>query len=274
MTKRNSKRKNTKIIAATSMAIFTLMVTLSAAYAWFTAATTISNSTNEFGVWGDTSAVAAKSVYFVKYDGVYGATATKLTTENHSLVMSEYDYIFRDRNVNTPLFLRVELEDYDRSKTLTVDVPCYGDYKTGNNVYVNNYLSNVICVKFSYGLQDGNNVVKDPYTFSGNTINGGNAQTVYEGMRDRAVSLTGYPFVTNASTGAKIRTVSIDIPKNTIPTSFITDGNVVVYLEFDYYVTDTVNLVESYISSYDTVVQEPNRIFSSDIETIVLRDGE
>ena len=267
-------KKELKIVAATSLVIFTLLASLSATFSWFKAYTTVGYNAENFGVWSDSSAVTAKNVYFVKYDGVYGGMASKLTNENHSLVMSEYDYIFTDRNVNTPLFIRVELEGFDSTKNLTVEVPCLGDYKTGTNAYVNNWLSNVICVKFSYGLQSGSSVVKDTYTFEENTINGGVAKTVYEGMRDRAVSLPGTPFVTDATEGTKDKIVSIQIPKNTIPSSFVTDGKTIVYLEFDYYVTSDVNLVRSYITSYDTVIEEPNRIFTSDIGTIILRDSD
>lgn len=267
-------KRNLKIIAATSMTIFTLLASFSAAYAWFGALKSSKNTSTAFGVSYDDSTITASSVYCIKYDGIYGATATKLTDENRSLVMSEYDNIFKDRNVNTPLFLRIVIEGFDRTRDLDIVIPSSGDYKTGNNVYVNNFLSNVVCAKFSYGLKSGNSLVRDSYDLTDDTINGGNAQTIYEGMRDRAVELVGTPFVTNVSTGAKDRTISISIPKNTITNDFIENGNVVVYLEFDYYVTQTVNLVDSYITSYDTVPEEPSRIFVSDIGIVSLRDSD
>lgn len=269
-------KRNLKIIAATSMTVFTLLVSFSAAYAWFGALKSSKNTSTPFGVSYDDSTIRAASVYCIKYDGVYGATATKLTESNYSLAMSEYDYIFQDRNINTPLFLRIVLEDFDKTKDLTVVIPSTGDYKTGSNLYINNYLSNVVCAKFSYGLQSGNNVIRDSYTLEGNTINGGDAQIIYEGMRDRAIGISGTPFVTNAATGAKNSTISVTIPRNTITDTYISDNKVVVYLEFDYYVENGVNLVDNYINSYSQpgVVEEPDRIFESDIGLISLRDSD
>ena len=46
--------------------------------------------------------------------------------------MSEYDSIFKDKNVNTPLFLRIEIIDYIKTKNLTISVPSNGTYKTGS----------------------------------------------------------------------------------------------------------------------------------------------
>ena len=133
----------------------------------------------------------------------------------------------------------------------------------------------MVCVKFSYGLKSGNNVVKDEYDLTNNTYLGGDIITLYGGMRDRAAELTTpyvKPFVTNASTGAKDSVISITIPANTIPTSFVDDGVVIVYIEFDYYVTNSVNLVKNYLDSYTNPGSAP-RVFNSDIQTMKIKDN-
>ncbi len=276
---KRAEKKNMKIIAATSMVLFSLFAAFSGVVAWFTSVHNVNNEANGFVVAHDDSAITVDSVYCVKYDGIYGATATRLTSDNNDLVMSEYDSIFTDRNINTPLFLRIAIADYqvtnNTTKSLTIIVPSNGDYTTGNNTTVNNYLSNVVCVKFSYGLKSGNNVVKDEYDLTNNTYLGGDIITLYEGMRDRAAELTTpyvKPFVTNASTGAKDSVISITIPTNTIPTSFIDDEVVIVYIEFDYYVTNSVNLVKNYLDSYTNPGSAP-RVFNSDIQTMKIKDN-
>lgn len=264
-------KKSIKLVATTGMAIFSLFATFTGAFAWFTSINNARNNASGFGVSYDDSTITAASVYCIKYDGIYGATATKLTPGS-TLTMSEYDYIFQDKNVNTPLFLRIEIEGFDKTKNLSVVVPSSGAYKTGSNAYVNNYLSNVVCTKFSYGLKQNGNLVRDPYNLTDSTYNGGNAKTIYEGMRDNAVDVTGYPFVTDTSTGAKQSTITITIPKNTVTDTHIDGTKFVCFLEFDYYVTNSVNLVDNYITSYNSVPEEPNRIFASDIGLISLRD--
>lgn len=255
------------------MTIFSLFAAFMGTFAWFNSVKVMNQSATGFQIQYDDSSITASSVYCIKYDGIYGASATKLTEGSDGFVMSEYDSIFKDKNVNTPLFLRIEILDYDRAKSLTISVPSSGAYKTGNNAYVNNFLSNVVCTKFSFGLGTGG-ATRDNYNLTNNSYLGGDIVTIYEGMRDNAKDIVGVPFVTNTSTGAKNSTVTHTITKNTIPSAYITDGKVVVFLEFDYYVDEpnSINLVDSYIRSYDGTGYLPDRQFVSDIGIISLRD--
>ena len=261
-------KKKMKIAAVTSMMVFSLFVAFAGVFAWFTTITSINNGANDFPIYHDDSEITAVSVYCIKYDGIYGATATRLTNEDYSFTMSEYDSIFTDKNINTPLFLRIEIDHFDKTKPLTISVPCSGDYKTGSNTYVNNYLSNVVSVKFSYGLQTTGGLIKDSYNLTESYIEGGNAEIIYKGMRDRVSTLTGTPFVTNTTTGAKDRTILQTIAANTITDTYITGDRLVVYLEFDY----DVSLINNYIASIGHVTDDTNRIFQSDIGSITLRD--
>lgn len=270
--KKLRKQKNLKLIAATGVTIFSLFAAVTGAFAWFTSINSARNNVDGFGVYYDDSTITAASVYCIKYDGIYGATATKLVP-NSTLTMSEYDYIFKDKNVNTPLFLRIEIEGYDRTRNLNIVISSSGQYKTGSNTYVNNVLSNVVCAKFSYGLEQSG-LVRDSYNLVNDLYYGGDIIDIYEGMKDNVDSESGTPFVTNVSTGAKQSTISLSITKNTVDPSFIVNNKFVCYLVFDYYVTNEVNLVDNYIASCKAAEVVPNRIFTSDIGMISLRDTE
>lgn len=271
--KKLRKQKNLKLIAATGVTIFSLFAAVTGAFAWFTSINSARNNVDGFGVYYDDSTITATSVYCIKYDGIYGASATKLVP-NSTLTMSEYDYIFKDKNVNTPLFLRIEIEGYDRTRNLNIVIPSSGQYKTGSNTYVNNVLSNVVCAKFSYGLEQDGNLVRDSYDLVNDLYYGADIIDIYEGMKNNVDSDNGTPFVTNVSTGAKQSTISLSILKNTVNPSFIVNDKFVCYLVFDYYVTNEVNLVDNYISSYKAAQIVPNRTFNSDIGMISLRDSE
>ena len=279
--KRISK-KNMKIIAATAMTIFSLFAAVSGAFAWFTAHLDESAHGDEFGVYSDDSEITTLSCYAIKYDGVYGAQAKQLVTgQDHSVAMSEYDSIFTDKNVNTPLFFRIEITGFNTSKDLQVSIPCSGSYLVENQTYINNNLSNVVCAKFSYGLTiDGVDTV-DTYQLSGTTVNGGNAKTIYMGMRDHVRNVEGTPFVKSLS--QKDREIQLTLPAASLYQSAniqhkTIDGQtvdvVVIYVVFDYYVTSSKNLVEEYIDSYEGSGIDYNTNFESDIGAIIMRDVE
>ena len=108
MKKKLLGRKNLNIIAATSLSIFSLLAVFTGAYAWFVSKLNQSPESASFDIYHDDSAITTLSCYAIKYDGVYGAMATKLVSgQEHSVNMSEYDYIFQDKNINTPLFFRI-----------------------------------------------------------------------------------------------------------------------------------------------------------------------
>lgn len=281
MKKKGTNKKNLKIIAATSMAIFSLFACFYASFAWFMANNQVNNPTDGFDIGTDNSQITTISCYAIQYDGVYGASATKLVSgQPHNINMSEYDYILRDKNVNTPLFLRIEMAGFDKTKDLQITIPATGAYKTGNNTYIDNNLSNVVCAKFSYGLLVDGDVVKDNYNLTGNAEDdAAAASAIYTGMRDRVASIQGTPFVVDSQTKNNSLTLTLNhadvYNSNFIMTTTLDDKTVekvVIYIEFDYYVTNSVNLVEDYIKSYEAAGIEHNNKFYSDIGMISLKD--
>ena len=197
--------------------------------------------------------------------------------------MSEYDYILRDKNINTPLFLRIEIGGFDSSKDLQVNIPCTGSYYVENQTYIANNLSNVVCAKFSYGLKVGGSLVPDTYTLSGDEIEGGNAKAVYEGMRDHASEISGTPFVRNAPIKDSSIQLTLDHedvydPDYLIQRDYDEDGDLddiaIIYVVFDYYDIGAINLVEDYVESYDESGLEYSLSFSADISTMTLKDIE
>ena len=257
-----------KIIAATAMVVFALFSVFAGSIAWFNMNRAVSEGSDGFNV-AAVSSIHILSAHAIRYDGTAGARATDLLSGEVSITMSEYDYIFRDRNVNTPLFFRLVITGFDTGSDLHVTIPCSGDIYNQGETSVANNLSNVISVKFLTGLEDGK--VKDDNDLS--TPAGVKAS--YDGMLARASSGTGTPFVTDSG---KVKSIT---PTLTHATAFANSmllqaidesGNsvdaAVVFIEFDYHVTNSVNLVESYVQSYGSDSHE--YFFVNDIGTMML----
>lgn len=277
-------KKNLKIIAATAMTIFSLFAATLGAFAWFVGKIQDSKNAEDFIIYHDDSSITTLSCYAIKYDGVYGAMAKRLVTGgDNEFKMSEYDYILRDKNINTPLFLRVEITGFDTSKDLQIEIPCNGSYKVSGQNYINPALSNVVCSKFSYGLLVNNAVVPDNYVLTENEIVGGDVKTIYMGMRDRVSSIEGIPFVKSATQKDNFVQLYLDhtslyqssnISSRDVDGDGVNENIVVIYLVFDYYETGSVNLVEDYVNSYDGTGLDYSLTFNSDIGLISLRDVE
>ena len=277
-------KRSLKIIAASAMTVFSLLAATLGAIAWFASKRNESANSDEFAIYHDTSMITTISCYAIKYDGVYGAMAKKLVSgADNEYKMSEYDYILRDKNINTPLFLRVEITGFDTNKDLQISIPCTGAYLTNGQNYINPYLSNVVCSKFSYGLLINNNVVPDTYVLEDNEIVGGDVNTIYMGMRDRVASMEGTPFVKSSSQKDNNVNLTLDHTtlyqsSNIVSRDVDGDGNnediVIIYLVFDYYETNSINLVEDYVNSYDGSGLDFSLNFDSDIGLITIRDKE
>lgn len=272
-----SKRQmtNLKIAAATATCIFTLATAFTGTLAWFTMNEEVTTTGMSVTV-ASTSSVNIISCYAVRYDGNYGAIAFDISGGNSNVAMSEYDYIFTDRNVNTPLFLRIELTNFDTSKDLTVTIPSTGAYKNGNTIEP--YLSNVVSAQFLTGLKKNSSIVPDEYDWSGNSVHNDDVVGAYQGMLAHASDNVGTPFVTgNTKTGTISLTLDSEVvfANNFVMTKQDAQHNdidvVVIYIVLDYHVTDSVNLVTSYLDSYNGAAHE--LAFTSDIHTISLNNG-
>ena len=274
-------KRNKKVIAAAALTIFSLFVAMTGAFAWFASKMNLSNTGTDFSVHHDDSKVTTLSCYAIKYDGVFGAYANKISDGSQNVKMSEYDYILRDKNINTPLFLRIELTGFDSNKDLQVNIPAFGSYLVPNQTYIDNKLSNVICAKFSYGLKLNNTLVTDDYVLTGDEIVGGDVKTIYEGMRDNVSGVTGTTFVKSSTQKDRLIQLSLNhtdlynpsnIVKRDIDDDGVLDDIVVVYVVIDYYDTGSENLVEDYVNSYSGSGIEYSLTFDSDIGAMTLKD--
>ena len=274
--KSGKNNKTFKLFAATGVTLFSLVSVFAATIAWFAMNKNADGNGLNISV-ARGSDIKILSCYAVRYDGNYGAIATDVSGGHKSITMSEYDYIFTDRNVNTPLFLRMEITNFNAAKDLLVTIPCSGAYK--NDDKVEPFLSNVVSAKFLRGLKVDGNVVVDSYTWTGNNVITSDVVSSYKGMLANAADSTGTPFVSN---GSKQNTITL-----TLPSSFVFDEDfiitrkdeenndidvAIVYVELDYHVTNTVNLVSEYLDSYNG--SEHSLSFASDIEIVELINEE
>lgn len=275
MAKRVANKNMIKIIAATSMVVFSLGACFAGTYAWFNMMTTHNSAFDGFSIVG-TSNIEILSCYAVRYDGTTGAIAINLTDGSQSIAMSEYDSIFTDRNVNTPLFLRMEIAGFESDKDLAITIPCSGAYKNNDNE-IEPYLSNVVCAKLMYGLKEGGSIVVDDHTWSGDSVSNSDVIASYRGMHDNAADVEGTPFVVS---GVKSSSLSLTLNAGDVfdPDFILSRTNskgddvdtVVVFIALDYYVTNSVNLVSQYIASY---TGDHDLIFEGDIQTIAISNG-
>ena len=266
-------KTNLKIAIATATCVFSLATLFTGTMAWFSMNQSVATTGMKVTV-GKMSNINLLSCYAIRYDGNAGAIAFDISNRdpvNDPISMSEYDFVFKDRNVNTPLFIRMEMANFDRSKDLTITVPCTGSYKEDGHK-IDSYLSNVVSVKFTYGLGTASNLLRDDYVWSADTGNGVTGTSVvncYQGMLSRAAEISGTPFVSN---GSKTSPVTITLNHSAVfNNSFIKqNGSVVVYIVFDYYVPNNDNLIDQYRHSYPNDDAPLN--FTSDISTMTLEN--
>ena len=139
-----------------------------ATFAWFSNNKQIKSSNKAMTIQA-VSDVTTLSCYALRYDGTYGAICYSIGDGEGQVTdveMTEFDRIFRDRAVNTPLIYAVELGNVPDTEGyyIYVKVPCTEKFiNIGNNTTTNNhtddgtpfiiqrYISNVISVKVNCG---------------------------------------------------------------------------------------------------------------------------
>ena len=267
---------NLKIAAAIGGVALTMATLFTGTYAWFVAKTNAYTSGSAFKI-NSPANVDILSCYAVRYDGLYGAIAIDISSGEEKISMSEYDSVFLDRNVNTPLFLRMEITNFNTDDDLTVSIPCFGPYKNGN--LIRPYLSNVVSARFTTGIKVDGSVVADENSWTGNNVSTAEVINSYKGMVSNIENTVGTPFVT---VNTKQNLITLTLPAedvfddDLIITKKDAEDNdidvVVVYIAFDYHVTNEVNLVSSYLASYGS--SDATFMFVSDIQSINLLNEE
>lgn len=226
--------------------------------------------------------VTTTSCHALKYDGIEKAAVELIGNEGVSVMMTEYDRVFTDRNVNTPMIVRILVTELpediatDDTGRFVLNLPCFNSYMSGEKIVSS--LSNVVVVKAGVGL--GAEKALDSY---GTDIsNSGTSKIdIYQGA---VASLnSGTPiqetFVEKNSgsytTFGKNTNMTLTVPYSAYAGHIqqFADGEkagenyLVLYVEFDYDDALIENYVQSYLGSSG---DEMPLNFSADMGTIYI----
>ena len=254
-----------------SIGIFlTLSLSILATYAWITSNKNVSGSGIDVNV-KPASSITSTSCYALKYDGITKASFVQLGDSDTDITMSEYDTIFKDRNVNTPLIIRLVLLVpkgliLNQNNCISLKFPCSDTYKENNKVI--NELSNVAIVKCGCGLTSSK--TKDPYH---NLVDASNRVELFNGAveaLDTANTATANFFNGSGSSKTKASQAelklyysdySMYIPDNV---NEVENIEIIINIEINYDST----LIKEYTDSYGSA--EANSDFTADIGTIYI----
>lgn len=146
--------------------------------------------------------VAVSDFYVYKRDGEGNTARIVSSTKNNvSIEMTEYDTIFTDRNVNTPIVIRAKILGVADGSTPHVTITCTNGThleKLGEEYVLARYLSNIVGIRCGYGDDILNAMEPDK-----------NVGEVYDKARDVLKSEQLYSFatvheVTDPDTGHKV----------------------------------------------------------------------
>ena len=256
---------NYKRILSAFISLIVVMLSLSSAtMAWLAMNRTVWSKNQKMTIQA-VSDVATLDCYAIRYDGSLGAVCYKIGEnegEYLAVEMTEFDRIFRDRTVNTPLIYVIELANVPDNPNyyISVKVPCLEKYiKVGNtetNSYVgdgdglkysiNQYISNIISVKVGCG---GAITPLTPTLVQRveNNVNVFNAQRTYfrsvtSGDRVGQFATVVEDDVNGTYTYSKTTSVQVKLTQSeyhnslyTIPNEVESTGNhLMLYVQFDY----------------------------------------
>lgn len=234
------------------------------------------------------SQMSTLSCYSLHFDGIYNAICEEITDENNNITMSEYDKIFSDRNINTPLILRLTVAGVpgNDGDFIKINIPCTSEYKDSEGKVITS-LSNVVKAYVGCGLYNQETQLvdtPDEYTpVPTKTTKEPDNIAIFEGVRDairkaHAYREDSFIDITNETKSNEI-TIKLEYNeyKDFIYTDVIGEGNVetnclVFYIIFDY-VDDLIN---DYIDSHTDANGSLDSIisFTSDIGTIYVEEGD
>ncbi|MBP5550429.1 MAG: hypothetical protein J6X93_00065 [Bacilli bacterium] len=254
-----------------SICIFlALSLTILATYSWIAPNKNVGGNGIDINV-KPASSITSTTCYALKYDGITKASYVLLDDEEEAITMSEYDTIFTDRNVNTPLIIRIVLLvpkglAMDQNTYISLKFPCSNTYKENNKVA--NKLSNVAIVKCGCGLTSSK--VKDTY---GNEVNNNNKISIFNGAIEAletndAITDNFFDGTGNSKTKASLAELklhysdySMYIPNDV---SNIDNVEIIINIEINY----DPALIGEYINSYGSA--EAPGDFLADIGTIYI----
>jgi len=177
-----------------------------------------------------------------KRDGMSGAI--NVTEEEH-LELTEYDTVFPDKNVDTPIILRVELSQIPSSNpTLAFDLTCSGTWTTDGTASgkLAKHLSNIVEIRFGFchevdDLFDPNDTSKNATQIFDTAY--AELQENFSGLRFAKVSKSG-------STYTNVEKTNV-ISSDEISGYESNDGKLVIYVAICY----AEDLVAAYLNQND-----------------------
>ena len=246
------------------------------------------------------SDVTTISCYALRYDGTLGAVCFKIgeNAQNGEVLnvpMTEFDRIFRDRIVNTPLIYVLELGNVPNNtgSSITIKVPCterfilpsngvatnyYVDNGSGAHFSIQDYISNIVSVKIGCGGE-----ITDPTPTTSqrieNNVNIFNTQLAAFRAITSGSRMAEFVTITSSNgttTYSKVDSVQIQLTQSEY-TAFLYDAededggtskHLTLYIQFDY----DEALMDAYIAhmtnDLDTDVD-----FASDLGVIQMLVG-
>lgn len=280
-----------------------LVSCVSVSYAWFAMNSHVESTDMSLDIQ-EASAVTTVSAFVLKYDGVYGASCYSLMGDStKEITMTEYDKIFKDRNVNTPLIYCVEIGNViTNSKSyIKLKIPCSEDYiklsnNTKQNTYaaaynystnhftdknafmVQHYISNVLRIKLDAG---DNSLIPTPAEdqhYDNNELIFTSKHTDFNNLAEGSRNKTFCSIATNTASNtkdfSKEKLIELQMTyseySSKLYDAYNADGttskHLVLYILFDY---DTY-LMESFI---DSTKEEENIYFFNDLSLISIENG-
>ncbi len=252
-----NKRK--LILTALQMAALALCLSI-VTLAWFSSHKQV-QSKNVGITIQPVSDVATLSCYALRYDGNIGAVCYKIGEDaEHGEVlnveMTEFDRIFRDRSVNTPLIYAVELANVPNSAGyyINVKVPCSEKFLrvggTATNSYtddgsttflIQRYISNVVSVKVACGGQIQELTPTTDRRIENNVTVFQTQQAVFRQLSS-GDSVGHFATVTDNTTYEKASYVQVKLSQSDYSSSIytatndqgVTENRLMLYIQFDY----------------------------------------
>jgi len=250
------------VMSLLSLTITCVVAFLSIAFCWFSFNKNVVGSNLKIDI-AEQTGIEIKSYQVYKRDGAIDE-AVKIadeTTTDFSFHMTEYDSVFTDRNVNTPVVIRVELTGDGLLTTPTIKATVHAPSNTflTDEKKLQNYASNIL------GINSDAIPALDDYDIDEE------ANEIYTGVVEQFTTGGVYDaqrFVTIKSTSPttleKICMMEFEISDYTLTSS----DTLVVYFEFDY----APELIEEYMIEYGIDVKTSGTIdtidFTADINFI------
>jgi len=284
--------------------LLTIVCCIVVTYSWISINDRIDSSSMVLDI-RDVSEITTISAYALKYDGVYGAVCYDIREKSY-IIMTEYDRIFKDRNVNTPLIYRLEISNVatNSESYISIKIPCNQEYilETESNQKVNSfttgyqfgttgrftnkssfviqqYISNVLRIKIGAGehtiepiptdseyIAANETVFNYQHTALNEVEDGDRSKTFVTVTDDTANSTKSFEKVSEITVTIHYEDYEEFLYDEIAEGDTLPTKHLIIYLMFDY----DKSLMDDYI---DSVSEGENKLFYNDLGIISIENG-